>query len=124
LQKGSATDAIAATALPIVDFGVDLDGAYDAFVDTAAVMAALDLVITSDTAIAHLAAAMGVPVWIVLARPCDWRWGHDGERSVFYPTARLIRQRRPGDWSGAMDELAVALEAWPWPQPSIDGRAA
>lgn len=114
LQKGPATDAIAATALPIIDFGVELDGAYDAFVDTAAVIAALDLVVTSDTAIAHLAAALGVPAWIVLPRPCDWRWGREGERSVFYPTARLVRQRRPGDWSSAMDELAAALEDEPW----------
>ena len=52
------------------------------------------------------------PVWVVLSRPCDWRWGQDGERSAFYPNARLLRQRDPGDWSGAMDELAVALEVW------------
>jgi ADP-heptose:LPS heptosyltransferase len=112
LQKGPANDAIAAAALPLIDFGVDLDGDYDAFVDTAAVMAALDLVITSDTAVAHLAAALGVPVWVVLARPCDWRWGREGDRSAFYSTARLIRQRHPGDWSGAMDELAIALQGW------------
>lgn len=112
LQKAPASDAIITNALPIVDFGVDLDGGYDAFVDTAAIMSSLDLVITSDTSIAHLAAALGVPVWVVLSRPCDWRWGQDGERSAFYPNARLLRQRDPGDWSGAMDELAVALEVW------------
>jgi hypothetical protein len=113
LQKAPANDAIIANALPIVDFGVDLDGGYDAFIDTAAVMSALDLVITSDTAVAHLAAALGVPVWVVLARPCDWRWGRQGESSVFYPTARLFRQRVPGEWSGAMEMVGAALSALP-----------
>jgi hypothetical protein len=112
LQKGPARDAIAGAAVPVIDLGGDLDEGRDAFVDTAAVMAALDLVITSDTATAHLAAALGVPVWVILARPCDWRWGEAGERSVFYPSARLIRQRVPGDWTGAFEQVAAALEAW------------
>jgi hypothetical protein len=112
LQKGPASDAIAAAALPLIDFGADLDGGYDAFVDTAAAMSALDLVITSDTSVAHLAAALGVPVWVVLGRPCDWRWGREGACSIFYPNARLFRQRVTGEWSGAMEQLACALEAW------------
>jgi hypothetical protein len=113
LQKGPARDAIAAAAVPLIDLGGDLDEGRDAFVDTAAVMSALDLVITSDTAAAHLAAALGVTVWVILARPCDWRWGTAGERSVFYPSARLIRQRVPGEWTGAFEGLAAAFEAWP-----------
>jgi hypothetical protein len=95
----------------MIDFGADLDPGRDAFVDTAAVIANLDLVVTSDTSIAHLAAALGAPVCVMLARPCDWRWGRDGERSIFYPTAELVRQRVPGEWSGVVDRLGAALAA-------------
>ncbi len=87
--------------------GLDRDGA---FLDSAAVIAALDLVITSDTAIAHLAGALGAPVWLALAHVPDWRWGVEGETSPWYPTMRRFRQDRPGDWTGVFDRIIRALD--------------
>ena len=77
--------------------------------DTAAVMRNLDLVITSDTAVAHLAGALGVPVWVALGRSCDWRWLDEREDSPWYPTMRLFRQERLGDWEGVFAAIAVEL---------------
>ena len=84
------------------------DGA-DAFIDTAAMMANLDLVITSDTSIAHLAGALERPVWIALKHVPDWRWLLERTDSPWYPTARLFRQPRAGDWGAVVQQMAVAL---------------
>lgn len=89
--------------------GPDFDPPGAAFLDTAALMVACDLVITSDTAVAHLAGALGVPCWVVLKHIPDWRWLLGREDSPWYPTLRLFRQDRPGDWSGAFATLAAAL---------------
>jgi hypothetical protein len=76
------------------------------FLDTAAVIAGLDLVISVDTAVAHLAGAMGKPVWILLpAAGVDWRWLHGRSDSPWYPSARVYRQPRPGDWSAVIDRV-------------------
>jgi tetratricopeptide (TPR) repeat protein len=79
--------------------------------ETAALLAALDLVVTTDTCIAHLAGAMGKPVWILLPHLGDWRWMQNIETTPWYPTARLLRQSEPGDWTGvvgrAIEELAA-----------------
>jgi Flp pilus assembly protein TadD len=90
------------------DLGCDLDR-DDAFVDTAAIMANLDLVITSDTAIAHLAGALGRPAWILLPSAPDWRWRLRGSSCDWYASLRLIRQPRAGDWAGAVAEARAAL---------------
>jgi tetratricopeptide (TPR) repeat protein len=79
------------------------------FADTAAMVAGLDLVITVDTAVAHLAGSMGKPVWILLYNVVDWRWGLKGERTAWYPSARLFRQTTPGEWSGVFREVEAAL---------------
>jgi len=81
------------------------------FADTAAVIAQLDLVITSDTSVAHLAGAMGRPVWIMLGFAPDWRFALDREHSAWYPTARLFRQNAPGDWTGVIERVRVELSA-------------
>jgi tetratricopeptide (TPR) repeat protein len=81
------------------------------FADTAAVVAQLDLVITSDTSVAHLAGAMGRPVWIMLGFAPDWRFSHDREQSSWYPSARLFRQNAPGDWAGVIDRVRLDLKA-------------
>src|SRR5262249_16291308 len=88
----------------------DYDSGPDAFVDTAAVMASLDLVITCDTAVAHLAGALGVPAWVVLKTAPDWRWLLGRSDSPWYPPMRLFRQPSPGDWKGAFAAVDVALQ--------------
>lgn len=90
---------------------VDLAPQIEDFGDTAAIVASLDLMITVDTAMAHLAGGMGVPVWTLLPYACDWRWMRDGEESPWYPTMRLFRQERRGDWRGVVLRLREALAA-------------
>lgn len=86
-----------------------LDEAHGAFMDTAAIMNCLDLVITADTSTAHLAGALGVPVWVAMPYVPDWRWMLDRADSSWYPTMRLFRQKSPGDWEGVFGEMAQAL---------------
>ncbi|HEY8965726.1 MAG TPA: hypothetical protein VIM58_04735 [Candidatus Methylacidiphilales bacterium] len=85
-----------------------LAGAAD-FLDTALRMRELDLVISVDTAAAHLAGALGLPVWVLLPAAPDWRWLRDRADSPWYPTARLFRQRADGDWAGVVAAAAAAL---------------
>ncbi len=82
----------------------------DTFADTAAVIANLDLVISVDTSVAHLAGALAKPVWILLPFVPDFRWLLDREDSPWYPTARLFRQKTPGDWPGVVSHVVVELE--------------
>src|SRR5262245_62176674 len=77
--------------------------------DTAAILTNLDLLITSDSAIAHLAGAMGIPVWVMLPTPADWRWLYDREDSPWYPTMRLFRQPAAGRWEDVFDRVSTAL---------------
>ncbi len=79
--------------------------------DTAALIAALDLVITVDVAVAHLAAALGKPTWILLTAVPDWRWLLGREDSPWYPSARLFRQPTPGDWAAVVDAVVAALRS-------------
>jgi hypothetical protein len=90
-----------------------LDVSSPSVTATAARMQGLDLVISVDTMTAHLAGALGVPVWTLLSADCDWRWMKDRADSPWYPTMRLFRQRRPGGWSEVVAEVREALEAWP-----------
>jgi len=80
--------------------------------DTAALMSALDLVVTADTLTAHLAGALGVPVWVVLSASPDWRWLRNREDSPWYPTMRLFRQRPGGGWSEVFERVARELTQW------------
>jgi tetratricopeptide (TPR) repeat protein len=91
---------------------VRLDDALADFADTAAVVASLDLVITVDTAVAHLAGAMGTPVWILLPAIGDWRWLLKREDSPWYPSARLFRQPHIGDWGSVIARLTRELAAF------------
>lgn len=96
---------------PIETLGADFDAGPDAFLDTAAVMAHLDLIVTSDTAIPHLAGALGRPCYLALKRVPDWRWLTHGERSPWYPTLRLFRQVERGDWKPVFDRMTACVVA-------------
>jgi hypothetical protein len=87
----------------------DISGELTDFGETAALIANLDLVITVDTAIGHLAGALGKPVWILLPTAADWRWLLERSDSPWYPTARLFRQQTPGAWEPVIAEAAAAL---------------
>lgn len=86
-----------------------VDDALHDFAATAALIASLDLVITVDTSVAHLAGALGKPVWVLLAAQPDWCWGKDRRDSAWYPSARVFRQTTLGDWSNVVAELTEAL---------------
>jgi tetratricopeptide (TPR) repeat protein len=108
LQKGNAGVLPAAGAMEMTDWTADL---HD-FADTAALMTNLDLIITIDTAVAHLAGAMGLKVWTLLPFAPDWRWLLGREDCVWYPTMRLFRQQKPGDWAGTVAAVGSALRTF------------
>lgn len=91
--------------------GDDFDAGFDAFIDSAAVMEACDLVISCDTSIAHLAGALGRPVWTALKSIPEWRWLLDRDDSPWYPTMRLFRQPRANDWEGVVAAMTRDLKA-------------
>lgn len=92
-------------------FGEELDRGHDAFLDTAAVMKVCDLVITSDTAIAHLGGALGVTTWLALKSVPDWRWMLGRSDSPWYPSLRLFRQKSRGNWAHLFDEMESEIRA-------------
>jgi hypothetical protein len=111
LQKGNGAEQIRDLKghFPVIDLGAEADPGLATMEDTPAIMMGLDLVITPDTALAHLAGALGVPVWIALSSSPDWRWLLDRDDSPWYPTARLFRQTRLGEWEPVFDRMAAAL---------------
>ncbi len=120
LQKGFGVEQLAdpPPGLRVETLGEDFDAGPDAFVDAAAAMTHLDLVVTCDTAIAHLAGALGRPVWVALKKDAEWRWLRDRDDSPWYPTMRLFRQKQRGDWSGVFAAMAARLAS-----PAADGGA-
>jgi tetratricopeptide (TPR) repeat protein len=111
LQKGPGEEQLAACSFRdrVLDLGPEFDRGPDAFLDTAAVMASLDVVISSDTSIAHLAGALARPTWVALAAVPEWRWLLSRDDSPWYPTMRLFRQQSRGDWRSVSASLAAAL---------------
>jgi tetratricopeptide (TPR) repeat protein len=109
LQKGPhRTELLTVSDLQTEDLGDRLSD----FADTAAIVTELDLVISVDTSVAHLAGAMGKPVWVLLSFASDWRWLINREDSPWYPTARLFRQSRRNDWAAVCHRVAAALDVW------------
>jgi tetratricopeptide (TPR) repeat protein len=119
LQKGEAVGQVAAAPdrMSIRDWTDELTD----FADTAALVEALDLVVTVDTAVAHLAGALGKPVWILNRFDACWRWLVGRVDSPWYPTARLFRQPKPGDWDSVVAEAATALRGFGAASPGCRG---
>lgn len=113
LQKGPGREQwdTLAGQLPTADLPPQADDPAEGWVDTAAMICALDLVITVDTAVAHLAGALNVPVWLALPFAPDWRWLLGREDSPWYPSIRLFRQTRPQDWADVFQRIKDALQA-------------
>jgi tetratricopeptide (TPR) repeat protein len=97
----------AGMAVQVLDSSVDAVGG--AFMDTAAIMASLDLVITSDTALVHVAGAVGCPTWLALRAVAEWRWGLTESASSWYSSVRVFRQAAPGEWAAVFEAMARAL---------------
>lgn len=108
-QRFPQRDQPSAHLVPLIDLTADLTD----FAETAAAIVNLDLVVTVDTSISHLAGALGKPVWVMLPTPADWRWMLERSDSPWYPTMRLFRQQRAGDWSGVVEAIAAELDRLP-----------
>jgi len=113
LQKHRGVEQLAelSAEMSVETLGDGFDAGPDGFLDTAAVMMHLDLIVTSDSAIAHLAGALARPVWIVLQQVPDWRWMLETSETPWYPTARLFRQNRNSDWDEVFARLSGELVA-------------
>jgi tetratricopeptide (TPR) repeat protein len=110
LQKGAGTEQLAQLPAGMQVQAFDgFDDGPDAFLDTAALIAGLDLVVSADTAVTHVAGAMGSPAWLALNPVPDWRWMLDRSDSPWYPSVRLFRQPRPGPWTPVFEAMAAAL---------------
>ena len=82
----------------------------DDFLEYSALVASCKLIITTDTTVAHLAGSMGVPTWIFLPKIPDWRWGLHGDKSFWYPSVRLFRQKNRGSWAHEMEQVIMELK--------------
>jgi Flp pilus assembly protein TadD len=112
LQKGALTQPQIDTLPPDLRPFDPMHDVHD-FADTAAIIEQLDLVITVDTSIAHLAGALNRPVWLLSRYDGCWRWLHDRDDTPWYPNTRLFRQTQPGEWAEVIERVRSALEAWP-----------
>jgi tetratricopeptide (TPR) repeat protein len=111
LQRGPGLEQISqqSESQTIVDLPGRSDDPAEGWVDTAALIQALDLVVSVDTAVVHLAGALGAPAWVALPFMPDWRWLLNREDSPWYPTLRLFRQRAPGDWAEVFQRIASGV---------------
>ena len=111
LQQGDATKGLGNQpwGFDVVSLGNDID-LEGAFLDSAAILKSVDLLITSDTAMAHLGGALGVETWLALAFVPDWRWGLSGTETPWYPSMTLYRQPQHGDWASVFNKMAYDLK--------------
>ena len=93
----------------ILDYSLEIDNDEDAYKDSISILRNLDLVITSDSSIAHLAATMNINTWIALSYNPDWRWYIENKKSVFYNTLKIFQQKKPGHWKSVFDEINSSL---------------
>ncbi len=109
IQKGPGVDQISELGgrFEVLDLG----SRFGDLMETAAVMRNLDLVIASDSSVAHLAGALGVPIWVAIPYAADWRWFDEREQSAWYPAMRLFRQKTWGAWDEVFERMTAALAA-------------
>ena len=109
IQKGAGSEQLRLNqGLTFVKGQAQVSASMD-FLDTGAILANCDLLISSDSAVAHLAGAMGIPTWLALRWIPEWRWGLEGDSTAWYDSVRLFRQRSDGDWTSVIQEI---IEAW------------
>jgi hypothetical protein len=111
LHKGEGEKQIKEVNFDLTILDNNFDSGENAFVDTAAVMMNCDLIVTSDTAIAHLAGALGCPTWVVLKKVPDWRWMLDRKDSPWYPNLTLYRQKQIDNWTHVFDKIQMDLQS-------------
>ena len=110
LQKNNGSEELKSnTSFKVEDFNSEMDIGDQAFLDTAAIIENLDLVITCDTSIAHLSGALNCPTWIMLAATHDWRWFFDNQKSPWYPSVKLFRQTELQDWTHPFESMKRTL---------------
>ena len=111
LQKNEGVEELddLPARMTVETLGEDYEPGGDFFLDVGGVMQVLDLVVSPDTSLAHVAGALGRPTWLALDDAAEWRWLLDRADSPWYPSARLFRQRARGDWGGVMADMAAAL---------------
>lgn len=111
LQKHFGSEQLASCGFgaDILDLGRESDNEGDAFVDSIAILSSVEIFLTTDTSLAHLAGAAAVPTWLMLPFACDWRWGRRGSTTIWYPNTRVFRQHSPGDWNSVVGDVLTAL---------------
>lgn len=109
LQKGTGRDQIEKAGFPLQDWTAEMDETGQAFLDSITAISAMDAVVSADTAIAHLAGALGVPVWVAMQAPGSWMWGPTDRSSPWYPTARLVRKPAAMGWEEAFRLIAEEI---------------
>lgn len=119
LQRGPGREQLATCSFPIVDAIPETASEADAVANLADALASVDLVITVDTMPAHLAGAMGVPVWVLLSTMLDWRWMTSGSQSPWYPTMTLFRQSVRDDWTPVIRQVVSALTSRSTATPTL-----
>ncbi len=112
LQQGSPRDQLDAVPAAVRERWLDIANDCIDFADTAQVVSACDAVLSVDTSVAHVAGALGVPTWVMVAHPAEWRWGREGSDSPYYPHTTVLRQRACGDWSAVMQGAQDAIDTW------------
>lgn len=112
LQQGTPRDDLETIDPTLRRTFVDVVTECDDLGETAHLMRECDVILTVDTAIAHVAGAMGLATWVMVAEPAEWRWGRERADSAYYPSIRLIRQRRGGDWGDVVDEVEHRITEW------------
>jgi ADP-heptose:LPS heptosyltransferase len=112
LQKGFGSEQLPTCSFRdrFVTCQDQVNEAWD-FLETTAIIANCDLVITSDTSVAHLAGGMGKTIWLLLQRVPDWRWGMESDTTFWYPTMRLFRQKELGNWAEVVERVAAELQS-------------